>query len=296
MRRTIRFATSALIGLVIGSGIIADNALHVWDRGTVKSADADTIARQGGSSWQPAQVVADDGVHLDAWLFTPREPNGAAVILLHGVGDTRMGMSGHAPFLLRAGYTVLLPDLRGHGASGGTIITYGVRESADIHRWADLLLRQPGITRLYGLGQSLGAAVLLESLPREPRFRGLVADSPFVTFEEIASDRLTQAGLSSRAAAWPVIHLGFVYACVRYGVNLWHASPAEALRATRIPVLLIHGQDDGNIPPRHSRELHATNPGASELWEVPHAGHVASLVTEPENYERRVTEWFGKHR
>ena len=50
---------------------------------------------------------------------TPARPNGAAAIVLHGVGDTRLGVLGQARFLLDAGYTVLTPDSRGHGASGG---------------------------------------------------------------------------------------------------------------------------------------------------------------------------------
>jgi hypothetical protein len=204
-------------------------------------------------------------------------------------------MTGHAPFLLRAGYTVLLPDSRGHGASGGAITTYGVLEAADIHRWADLLLRQPGIGRLYGLGQSMGAAILLESLPREPRFGALVADCPFATFQEIAYDRLAQRGAVGRIASWPVVNMGFVYARVRYGVNLWNASPADAVRGTHTPVLLIHGSEDENIPLRHSRELHALNLADTQLWVVQGAGHVASLITQPEAYEHRVIGWFAAH-
>jgi hypothetical protein len=50
-------------------------------------------------------------------------PNGTGEILMHGAGDTRMGMSGHAPFLLRAGYTVLIPIREDTGASGGDIVT-----------------------------------------------------------------------------------------------------------------------------------------------------------------------------
>ncbi|HUM06878.1 MAG TPA: alpha/beta fold hydrolase, partial [Terriglobales bacterium] len=95
---------------------------------------------------------------------------------------------------------------------------------------------------------------------------------------------------------WPVIHLGFIYARLRYGVNLWRASPADAVRGTHTPILLIHGANDDNIPPRHSRELHAANPTATELWEVPGAGHVASITTQPEAYQRRVTQWFDTHR
>jgi dipeptidyl aminopeptidase/acylaminoacyl peptidase len=295
MRWLIRLGTAVLIGLAIGSAFLAENALHVWTRAAPDPAEAGALARQGAASWKPVKVTADDGARLDAWLFTPRQPNGAGVILMHGVGDTRMGMSGHAPFLLRAGYTVLMPDSRAHGSSGGSIMTYGRLESLDIHRWADLLLSEPEVTRLYGLGQSMGAAILIESLAREPRFNALVADCPFSTFEEIAFDRLEQNGLRSRIVSWPVIELGLTYARARYGVNLWRASPLETLQHTQTPVLLIHGLADDNIAPRHSRALHAANPIGTELWEVPHAGHVGSWSTQPTAYQQRVLSWFGRH-
>ncbi|MCX6628168.1 MAG: alpha/beta hydrolase, partial [Candidatus Solibacter sp.] len=187
---------------------------------------------------------------------------------------------------------VLTPDCRGHGTSGGDVISYGIREADDVHRWADLLMRRPGINRLYGLGQSMGASILLESLPREPRFRALVADCPFATFEEVAYDRLRQHGGIGPAVSWPIVQTGFRYTRLRYGLNLWEASPAAAVRAAKVPVLLIHGMQDANIPPRHSRELHALNPAMTQLWEVPGADHVASLGTAPREYKRRVTAWF----
>jgi uncharacterized protein len=294
MRRAIRLALIGLVALGAGSAFIAENALHIWNRPAPDSALAATIAKQGAASWRSCQIVADDGARLDAWLFTPRQPNGAGVILLHGISDTRAGMSGHAPFLLRAGYTVLLPDSRGHGASQGAIITYGIREAADVHRWADFLLREPHVERLYGLGQSMGAAILLESLRHEPRFRAVVADCPFATFREIAYDRLAQNGLRSRVISWPVVELGFGYTRLRYSVNLGQASPLEALRNARTPVLLIHGRSDDNIPPQHSRALHDAN-SATQLWEVPHAGHVASLATAPAEYKQRVLQWLDLH-
>ncbi|HTS60681.1 MAG TPA: alpha/beta fold hydrolase [Candidatus Acidoferrales bacterium] len=295
MLRAIRIAIAVLIGIAAGSAVLAENAFHVWNHNPAMPASAQAIARQGAASWHAAGIAAGDGVPLKAWIFTPQQSNGAAVILLHGVADTRMGMSGHAPYLLRAGYTVLLPDSRGHGESGGSIISYGVRESGDIHRWADLMLHEPGVGRLYGLGQSMGAAILIESLAAEPRFRALVADCPFATFEEIAYDRLAQRGLASRMAAWPLIHFGVLYGRARYGIDLWRASPADSIRATHIPVLLIHGAADDNIPPRHSRTLHALNPAVTELWEVPRAGHIASLMTEPEAYRQRVLDWFSRY-
>ena len=182
------------------SVVVAEGALHIWNRPAASTAAAATLSRDTGATWEDVKARAADGVVLGAWLFTPRRPNGGAVILLHGVADTRLGMSAHADFLLRAGYTVLLPDCRGHGASGGDLISYGVLEADDMHRWADLLMARPGVVKLYGLGQSMGASILIEALPREPRFRALVADCPFATFEEVAYDRLQQRGLPMLAA------------------------------------------------------------------------------------------------
>ena len=295
MTRTSRTILVALLSMALGGlllpVVVVEGNLHVFHRPAAWTPGADTLTRETGAPWEDVKIQAADGETLDAWLFTPPHPNGAAVILLHGVVDTRMGMSAHADFLLRSGFTVLTPDCRGHGASGGNTLSYGIRDADDVHRWADLLLARPGIRRLYGLGQSMGAAILIEALPREPRLRALVADCPFATFEEVAYDRLEQRGLPP-LAAWPIIQIGFAYTRLRYGFDLREASPAAAIRATRVPVLLIHGVDDQNIPIRHSRELHALNPAATQLWEVAGAGHISSLRIQPDAYRERVLAFF----
>jgi len=59
--------------------------------------------------------------------------------------------------------------------SGGDVISYGVREALDIGRWESLLLATPGVERIYGIGQSMGAAILLESRAQGTRLRASVA-------------------------------------------------------------------------------------------------------------------------
>lgn len=290
---------AAILGLAIGlplcSIILAENALHVRDHAKAPVTGGQAFASSTKSQVETARIRAIDGVLLEAWLFTPARQNGSGAIVLHGVGDTRMGVLDQARFLLDAGYTVLTPDSRGHGASGGDVITYGVLEAGDVHRWADLLMERPGIERLYGAGQSMGAAILIQSLAKERRFRAVAADCPFATFEEIAFDRMAQHGARAKLLAWPLVELGFVYTRARYGRNLWRASPADALRASHTPVLLIHGAIDDNIPIRHSRELHSADPAGTELWEVAGAGHVESYSRDPGEYAARVTRFFAAH-
>ncbi len=275
--------------------VITDNALHVPGRPRSRPAVAKMIASETGATWEHVQVTTPEGVTLSAWLFSPREPKGSLVLLLHGVADSRLGMTNHARFLLLNGYTVLIPDSRGHGESGGDLITYGVREGADVRCWTDWAFRKQRIQRLYGIGASMGAAILLESLPREPRFRAVAAECAFSSFEEISYDRMGQVSGLPRWALWPVVRSGFLYALLRYDVDLRQASPINALRATTVPTLLIHGIADANIPLSHSQKLQLANPTATKLWAVPNAGHVASHTVNPAEYSRAIVEWFETH-
>jgi dipeptidyl aminopeptidase/acylaminoacyl peptidase len=294
MRRITRFAILGLAGAGIGSVIATENALYVDPRPSAEPQQADQLAQETGSSWEPAAVDTADGVTLRGWLFRPAEPNGGAAMLLHGVGDTRLGMMQQARLLLDAGYSVLLPDARGHGNSGGRVISYGLRESLDVHCWAGWLLARVPNARLYGLGASMGAAVLLQSLMVEHRFRAVVAECPFATFQEIALDRMHQRTGAPRTLFFPILLLSFVYARARYGLNMRHVSPAVAVRATTVPILLIHGTADSNIPVSHSRDLHALN-ASTRLWEVAGAGHVDNYAAQPEAYRKHVLEWFAAH-
>ena len=258
---------------------------------------ADRIATSTASTWKQVETHASDGVLLRASLFQPAQRNGGAVILLHGVADSRGGMLGHARYLLEAGYTCLLPDSRGHGISGGDVISYGIRESTDVARWADWLKRNVAPQRLYGMGESMGAAILLESLPKVPEFRAVVAECSFSDFRTVACDRLAQlTGLHTPWLFRPAVESGFLYVRTRYGITLDDASPSNALRASQTPVLLIHGTRDTNIPPSHSERLAAIRPASITLWEVPGAVHVDALGTASDRFPKAVLSWYSSHK
>ena len=104
---------------------------------------------------------------LKAWYIQPANDNGRDVVMLHGITDNREGVAGFAPMLLKQGYRVLLPDARAHGESGGAVATYGLLERDDIHRWVDWLYSEQHSTCVYGFGESMGAALVLQSLAVE---------------------------------------------------------------------------------------------------------------------------------
>ncbi len=261
-------------------------------------AEARRLAQHHDSEVTDVAIAAKDGVLLRAWSIRPHNTNGNAVILLHGLGNNRVGMSGYAELLLGRGFNVLMPDARAHGASGGNLATFGLLESEDIHRWLDWLEQNNHPVCIFGLGESMGGALLLESARSETRFCALIAESPFASFREIGYDRV---GQRFHTGFWlgqtilrPIVEFAFVYARWKYELDFEQVSPESAVAATKIPVFLIHGAVDSNIPVRHSRLIVAHN-SSIPLWEVPNADHCGAISTAPDEFVARVFGWFASH-
>jgi hypothetical protein len=242
------------------------------------------------------EIVARDGARLRAWLFAPASSNGDAVLILHGISDSRGSQVGLARIFLDRGYTVLTPDNRAQGESGGQFVTYGLREADDVHRWVSWLIAERHPHNVFGLGESLGGAVLIQSLAVEPRFSAIVAESSFSSLERIAWDRVGEKlplpRESGRWLAAPLVWAKFVYARVRYGLNFWNASPRAAIARSTTPVLLIHGLSDTKTPPVESEILEASDRRYATLWLVPGAGHTGAFGTAPREFEERVFGFF----
>jgi uncharacterized protein len=253
--------------------------------------------------FQDVELTAPDGAVLKAWYERPQNANGDAVLLLHGVVDNRLGVYPFSKWLVERGYTVLMPDARHHGASGG-LTTYGIREVDDIRRWVDwiekdgLELKEPRRC-VYGLGESMGGMELLESLPREPRFCAIVAESPSASFREEAYGRF---GRSLHIGPWlgrtffrPTLDAGIWFVRLRYGINLDDVNPAQAVVGTRVPILLIHGTVDRNVLPYHSEIIQSMNPLSVVIWKVPGAAHCGASKVAPEEFKQKVLQWFANH-
>ncbi len=264
-------------------------------------AQATAMADASHATLQQAAISANDGAVLRAWYIRPASGNGDAVLLLHGQADNRAGMLGPAALLLRHGYAVLLPDARAQGMSGGGLATYGIKEADDIRRWFGWLIQKQSPRCVDGLGESMGAAQLLQSLKTERGFCAVVAESPFASYREASYDRIGEwfgtGPWLGRTLLRPVVDIGFVYVRWRYAINLAQDDPAQAVADSYAPVFLIHGLLDNNLPPYNSEAILAASRGRNNvvLWEPPDAGHCGALGAEPAEYERHVIGWLETH-
>ena len=271
----------ALACYLAGLALVCQLALHVRRVPPVVPA---------GMAWRTTSIRAFDGVRLDGWFVRPEVPNGNCVIVLHGIGDSRQGSAGFAPMFLDRGYSVLLPDSRGHGSSGGPLVTYGLWEKYDVLDWARWL-RQKNCQALYGLGESLGGSVLIQAAALGHDFHALVAESAYADLQAIAESRVQQM---FHWTPWFVVPNAITFAKYRYGIDLRQVSPIESMRRTSTPILLIHGLADSRTPYWHSQALARANSQAT-LWLVPNAEHTQAYSAAPAEYRRRVLGWFAGH-
>jgi uncharacterized protein len=279
-------------GRLLGSGVLHPQRREL---GPSLIAQADRAFSTLGGTREDFSVLAPDGVVLRGWKVRPKNANGNWVLLFHGVSDDRVGMLGYAEFLLRAGYSVVMMDARAHGASEGAMATYGWKERYDTKATVDALEKTETVNHLYALGESMGAAIALQSAGIEPRIEAVVAESAFRDLREVTYDYagLRWSALLGKTLFRPAAMVAVHEAEREGGFRFDDVSPEKAVASRPFPVLLICGLRDHNIPARHSKAIFRAATGRKQLWLVPGAGHASALGADPEEFKRRVLAFFG---
>lgn len=285
---------AAFVGNSLGDGILHPARLPLTPERMLR---VDEMLQRTEASKQDFIVKAPDGAELRGWKVRPKKSSGDWVILFHGIADNRTGDSGHAEFLLRHAYSVLMMDSRAQGESGGAIETYGWKERYDTVAVTDALYASEPVRRLYALGVSLGAAIALQSAAVERRIEAVAAEDAFASLREVSYD---YAGL--HAGSWlgksifrPASVVAMQSVEKQSGFKPENASPEKAVAERPFPVLLICGTRDATIPCRHAVRIYKAAAGPKELWKVQGAGHASALGQDPTEYESRVVSFFEKY-
>ncbi len=236
-----------------------------------------------GSPVEAVAVRTADGLTLHGWYV--RSENGAAVVAF-----PREWTSPQARMLVKHGYGVLLLDMRGHGNSEGDPNAFGWGSTADLKAGLAFLERQPDVSggRIGGIGLSVGGEQLIETAAIDSRLKAIVSE-----------------GAGERSVRESLIR----------GVRGWAAVPSMAVQTAALTVFSGHTPPPplrdlvAQVAPRSLFLVYAENGGGGEeltpqyyaaaaqpkeQWLVPGAGHTGGLAAHPEEYERRVIEYFDR--
>lgn len=245
--------------------------------------------RDWDAPYRDVEFAGGDGVPLAGW-YCP-STNGAAIILLHGHGGNRLAVAFHAEALARAGYGVLMYDLRAHGDSGGRTFSRG-RESIDDALGAlAFVSRQPDVDGRIGMmGVSAGGMVAIQAAGRTQAIRAVVADGPILG---TVDDLPPPAGWLDRLWRYPQERY------YQAAIDFFSRSPrppanvAVLPRLNGRPLLLI--TTGRGLEQRLGRHFQAAAPAAStHLWELPQTSHANGWHAAPEAYAQEMVGFFDR--
>ncbi|QOJ13480.1 MAG: alpha/beta hydrolase [Planctomycetia bacterium] len=231
-------------------------------------------------AFEEVRFPSRDGTMLSGWFLPAAgEPRGT-IVHFHGNAEnisTHVGFVAWAP---AAGYHLLVFDYRGYGKSEGRTTRAGT--ILDGHAAIDYILTRPEVDprRLIVIGQSLGSAVAAVVAADRPEVRGVILESPFSRYRDIATHHLRQVfqfELPSRTLAASLVSSGH--------------EPIDAIaRIAPRPLLVIVSGEDPICPPHLGQALFAAAAEPKSLWKLPHGGHTEAFVSHTAEAIRRVNE------
>ncbi len=265
----------AYVGVTVGRVYRHEMSFFHPAQGSVARPEA--LDRLGG--FADVAFASSDGTSLRGW-YRPGT-TGAAVVLTHGSGANRAQVASRALLLARHGFGVLLFDWPGHGESGGRV-ALGAPERDALRAGVGWLAAQEGVTSIGAFGFSLGAWVVAQAAPDDPRLGAVALEGcPTDLVEQ------TEAEYTNPVARWAAL-----LALRRAGADVSGPQPIGALpRFAPRPILLLAGSEDRVVPLAMATRLRQAAPWA-DLVVLSGTGHDGARGSAATEYEVRLVAFF----
>lgn len=219
-----------------------------------------------------------DGAALGYRLYA-HTPGAPLVVYFHGNAEIAPDYDHIAPYFQHAANaSLLVVDYRGFGwSTGSPTFAALVDDCAPIVAALPSILTGAGLppeSALFVMGRSMGSAPALHIAHTFPeRIQGVIIESGFADLFSV----LVRLGLPAAAFGSLIDPLG----------------NERKARELRLPLLVIHGEQDTLIPVQHGQRLYDAAPSArKELLRIPGAGHNDLLSVAPDAYFRAIAAFL----
>ena len=281
------FAIVLVAGALVGLGWEASGRAIHPGCGTYEWTARDFPALEA----EEVVVESSTGARLAGRFFHGRED--ATIVLLHGYGGNQDELLPLADQLHDAGYSIFTYDQRGCGGSTGEV-TFGAREQDDLVSVVDYLASRPDVDaeRLGAFGYSMGGATAIMTAAREPRIKGVVADSAWSDVHAWLKPSVKDSFVHPRDR---FTALSLQLAELRTGIDLDDLRPADVIgRISPRPVLLVHGRADEVVPAAEAERNHGAAQEPKELVLVSGAGHGDTIAPGGASLRGHVRHFFRR--
>jgi len=289
-RITRRLVPAALVLGVLG--LVSCGVTTQWVSHAIVQPQRHGVGAPVPEDFAARTFVLPDKVEMRVWEARPDVLPKAAVLVLHGVSDSKASQVETLRFLTRRGVYAMAPDFRAHGDSGGKFATYGYLERKDL-----TLLRRaienefPGIP--VGLwGTSYGGAVALQAMGDDKDFDFGIIESTFADLRAVARDQVTMR------TTLPVSGLGNYFineAGKMASFDPGEVAPERAIGKIRAPVLHLHGEADELIPISQGWRIASHAKGENYRFvPIARGTHYHLRVGDPATYKREVESFLDR--
>ena len=244
-------------------------------------------------SHQDVYVKSFDGKILHGFYYHIND-NSPLEIGFHGYkGQAFRDFSGGALFALEKGFNLLLVEERAHGMSGGSTITFGIKERKDVLTWINYanieLNKNHNPILLTGISMGAATVLMASNLALPNNVKGIIADCPYTSPIEIIGEVLKKMKLSPKIL-YPFVCLSaFLFGHFR----IKEESAENAVKSALVPILLIHGENDNFVPFEMGKKI-AEASKKIEFHAFPNADHGCSYLEDPKRYIEIVNEFIDR--
>lgn len=250
-------------------------------------------------AWSDTFALMPDGTRAHAVLIRSTKANGRTAVVVHGYTNNSIDMLHIARIYNKEmHYNIVLPDLHGHGLTGGNDIQMGWKDRIDVLKWIEMAPKTFGISadsmRLVVHGISMGAATTMcvsgEDTPQYVRC--FVEDCGYTSaWDEFKHELRGRYSLP----AFPLLYTASWLTKIKYGWSFKEASPLKQVAKCKKPMLFIHGSKDTFVPTSMVYPLYDAKPQPKELWIAPGSGHAFAYRDHRKEYIRKVEAFVNRY-
>ena len=247
------------------------------------------------SDFETVDIVADDGIMLLGHWRQAESPK-RTIIAMHGWRSSWSSDFGIiSDFWHENDCNVLYVEQRGQNNSGGDYMGFGLLERFDCLNWIRWVNERCGLELpIYLGGVSMGASTVLMAtgLDLPENVKGVVADcgftSPYAIWKHVVEDNLRLPYGLYATAVEDICKKAIQVSPKDY-------STVDAMKVCKVPVLFIHGTDDGFVPVEMSYENYKACIAPKRIMVVPGANHGMSYFIDKEKYEKEIKEFWREY-
>ena len=216
------------------------------------------------------------------------------VVVVHGYTSKAREMAKYIKKFHDKGYNVFAPDLIAHGKSEGKFYSMGGFDSDDLVKWIEKISKENNNADTLLFGISMGAATVMNSLDKNlpSNVKAFIEDSGYVNLREEFVQQLKKL---FNLPSFPVIPAASTVTKIRANYFLGDVDATQGLKKTKLPALILHGEDDGFVPPENAKQAYDLLTSPKEIKTFPGEKHVKAERDNREEYWNTVFNFMDKY-